>query len=100
MTETVKKPRSTKAKTAAGAESTAKLNGTELNGAAEPTAAAKPRKAAAKKGKLLEMASPAAVSQEQVAQLAHRFWFERGCQHGHHEEDWFRAEQELRGKAS
>ena len=40
------------------------------------------------------------LSREQVAQLAHRFWAERGHQHGHHEEDWYRAEQELRGKAS
>jgi hypothetical protein len=40
------------------------------------------------------------VPHDQVAQLAHRFWAERGHQDGHHEEDWFRAEQELRGKAS
>jgi hypothetical protein len=40
------------------------------------------------------------LSREQVAQLAHRYWIERGHQHGHHEEDWYRAEQELRGKAS
>jgi len=40
------------------------------------------------------------LSHEQVARLAHQFWAERGRQHGHHEEDWFRAEQELRGKAS
>jgi hypothetical protein len=40
------------------------------------------------------------VSQEEVAALAHRFWAERGYQHGRHVEDWFRAEQELRGKAS
>ncbi len=40
------------------------------------------------------------LSREQISQLAHRFWSERGHQHGHHEEDWFRAEQELRGKAS
>jgi hypothetical protein len=40
------------------------------------------------------------LRREQVAQLAHRFWAERGHQHGHHEEDWYRAEQELRGKAS
>jgi len=37
---------------------------------------------------------------DQIAQLAHRYWVERGGQHGRHEEDWFRAEQELRGKAS
>jgi hypothetical protein len=35
-----------------------------------------------------------------VAMLAHRFWAERGRQHGHDAEDWFRAEQELLGKAS
>jgi hypothetical protein len=46
------------------------------------------------------------VRHDQIAQLAHRFWTERGGQHGHHEEDWYRAEQELRaqqelrGKAS
>ncbi len=40
------------------------------------------------------------ISREQIAQLAHRFWTERGGQHGHHEEDWFRAEMELRSKAS
>ena len=41
-----------------------------------------------------------AVSQEQIAELAHRYWAERGHQHGHHEEDWLRAERELLGKAS
>jgi hypothetical protein len=40
------------------------------------------------------------VSYEQVAMLAHRYWIERGRRHGNHQEDWFRAEQELRGKAS
>jgi hypothetical protein len=40
------------------------------------------------------------ASEEQVALLAHRYWAERGHQHGHHVEDWFRAEQELRSKAS
>jgi hypothetical protein len=40
------------------------------------------------------------VSQYDVAILAHRYWKERGHRHGQHEEDWFRAEQELRGKAS
>ena len=36
------------------------------------------------------------VPHDQVAQLAHRFWNERGRAHGHHEEDWYRAEQALR----
>jgi hypothetical protein len=40
------------------------------------------------------------VSHDDVARLAHRFWKERGHKHGHHEEDWFRAEQVLSGKAS
>ncbi|HEY1803609.1 MAG TPA: DUF2934 domain-containing protein [Terracidiphilus sp.] len=40
------------------------------------------------------------VPHDQVAQLAHRFWNERGRAHGHHEEDWLRAEQELRHRAS
>ena len=40
-------------------------------------------------------------SHDQVAQLAHRYWNEGGQQHGHHVEDWLRAEHELlRGKAS
>ena len=40
------------------------------------------------------------ASHDQIAMLAHKYWAERGRQHGHHEEDWYRAEQELRGKAS
>jgi len=67
---------------------------------AAPKAAAKPRKAAAKKKTAPANVAPISISHEQTAQLAHRFWAERGHQHGHHEEDWFRAEQELRGKAS
>jgi Protein of unknown function (DUF2934) len=90
-------------------------------------APAKPRKTASKKTttptNLTEMPSPASAaaaapstngangaahsnlttmkpSHEQVAMLAHRFWAERGHQHGHHVEDWIRAEHELRGKAS
>jgi hypothetical protein len=44
--------------------------------------------------------SPAEPSPEQIARLAHRFWKERGGHHGAHEQDWFRAERELRGMAS
>ena len=105
MTEIVKKPegaksRSTaKAKPAAQAANTVKLNATQTNGAAAGKAA-KPRKAASGKNNVVVMAAPAVLPHEQVAQLAHRFWFERGCEHGHDAEDWFRAEQELRGMAS
>jgi hypothetical protein len=40
------------------------------------------------------------IRAEEIAQLAHRLWNERGRQHGQDAEDWFRAEQLLRGKAS
>jgi hypothetical protein len=69
-------------------------------------APAKPRKSAAKKtttpenGAVLSNVTEMKLSHEQVAQLAHRYWAERGRQHGHDAEDWFRAEQELRGLAS
>jgi Protein of unknown function (DUF2934) len=87
MTETVKKTtaKTTKAKT--------------------PKASSKPRKAAAAvetratgkaDGNVTEMPIP----RERVAELARKFWAERGYTDGHHEEDWYRAERELRGKAS
>ena len=58
----------------------------------------KTKAALRKKAATSKMVDPN-VSREQVAKLAHRFWAERGHQDGHHEEDWFRAEQELLGKA-
>ena len=77
---------------------------------AAPKAAAKPRKSAetqstgknssAKKPVASAKANGSSISHDQVALLAHRFFEERGHKHGHHEEDWFRAEQELRAKAS
>ncbi|HTX41350.1 MAG TPA: DUF2934 domain-containing protein [Acidobacteriaceae bacterium] len=73
-------------------------------------APAAPRKAAAKKQSTEPKAAPAelrsvpaqsrSVSHDDIRQLAHRFWAERGHPHGQPEVDWFRAEQELRGKAS
>jgi len=79
----------------------------------KPKAAAKPRKASAQKNVLasvtsidinrepsLAPVSPTRISTEQIAKLAHQYWLARGCQHGHDAEDWFRAEKELRGKAS
>lgn len=44
--------------------------------------------------------APKSVSHQQVAELAHRFWDERGRVHGHDADDWFRAEKLLRGKDS
>ena len=63
-------------------------------------APAKPRKTAAKK----EMAPVAPhltmPSHEEIQKLAANYWAQRGFQDGYAEQDWFRAEQELRQKAS
>jgi hypothetical protein len=40
------------------------------------------------------------VPREEIAVLAHQLWNDRGRQHGRDAEDWFRAEELLRGKAS
>lgn len=40
------------------------------------------------------------VQDEEIARLAYSYWKERGCQGGSPEEDWFRAEQELRSRRS
>ncbi len=61
---------------------------------------AKPRKTTAKKETIGKNTASTTASPEEVAKLAHRFWAERGRQHGRDAEDWFRAEQELLGKAS
>lgn len=36
------------------------------------------------------------VTNEEIAALAHLYFLERGGHHGSHEEDWLRAERELR----
>jgi len=60
----------------------------------------KPRRTTAKRRDVSTNPNRVTFSHEEVAQLAHRHWTERGHLHGQAEEDWFRAEQELRGKAS
>ncbi|HUB00494.1 MAG TPA: DUF2934 domain-containing protein [Terracidiphilus sp.] len=98
MEETVaKKPRSTRAKSGAEPRSAAKVNSAATNGTAK---AVQPRKPATRKAKVLEMAAPFVVTHDQVAELAFQYWKERGYTHGHHEEDWRRAEEMLRAKAS
>lgn len=39
----------------------------------------------------------AKVSDEQIRERAYQLYLERGRQHGSHEDDWYRAESELRG---
>ncbi|HEX4007395.1 MAG TPA: DUF2934 domain-containing protein [Acidobacteriaceae bacterium] len=67
-------------------------------------APAKPRKTTAKSApktnEAVVQAHAPAPSHDQIRQLAHKYWAERGHQNGHPELDWLRAEQELRGKAS
>jgi Protein of unknown function (DUF2934) len=80
-----------------------KMAETVKKASSKPKAPAKPRTTASKKA--AENGAPSKVteikySHDQVAQLAHRYWAERGQKDGHHLEDWFRAEQELRAKAS
>lgn len=75
--------------------------------ASTPKAAAKTRKPATKStvhakgnGTSAPNGNGTLVSHDQVAQLAHHFFVERGCEHGHDAEDWRRAEQEIRARAS
>lgn len=35
---------------------------------------------------------------DEIARLAHSYWEARGCQGGSADEDWLRAEQELRAR--
>lgn len=54
---------------------------------------AKRRKPAAKKQE--QVAAPA-PSREDIARLAEKYWAERGWPEGSPEQDWLRAEKELR----
>lgn len=40
--------------------------------------------------------SSAAPSRDEIARLAYLYWLDRGCRNGSPEDDWFRAEHELR----
>ena len=72
---------------------------------AAPKAAAKTKVKAAAKAKAVEtktvdIAASRTPSYAEIAQLAERYWAERGWQDGYAEQDWLRAEQELLGMAS
>jgi hypothetical protein len=41
-----------------------------------------------------------AVKEVEIAQLAYSYWESRGCQNGSSQEDWLRAEQELKARAA
>jgi hypothetical protein len=57
---------------------------------------AKRRKPAAKKQATVAPAATAQPTRDEIARLAEKFWMERGQQDGSAEQDWLRAEQELR----
>jgi Protein of unknown function (DUF2934) len=64
-------------------------------------APAKPKKATKKTETAVEgIKVVPAPSPEEIAALARKYWAERGWQDGYAEQDWLRAEHELRGKAS
>jgi hypothetical protein len=65
----------------------------------KPATPRRPRRSAAEPAAAvaLETAAPAP---EQIAHLAYFYWEARGYQGGSPEEDWLRAEQELRAQAS
>lgn len=63
-------------------------------------APAKPRKTAKKKETVVEEIRMAAPSRAEIEALARKYWAERGWTDGYAEQDWLRAEQDLRGMAS
>jgi hypothetical protein len=67
---------------------------------AAPKVAAKTTVKAAPKTKAVDVAASRTPTYAEIAQLAERYWAERGWQDGHAEQDWLRAEQELLGVAS
>lgn len=44
------------------------------------------------------VARPVSADAEAIARLAYSYWLERGCQGGNQEEDWLRAEAELKAR--
>lgn len=75
----------------------------KAKGTAAPQKVGKAKATAAVNGKAKPKAGVVktkAVTHEEIERLAYRFWAERGHQLGEPETDWFRAEQELRGRAS
>jgi hypothetical protein len=64
-------------------------------------APAKPRKTAAKKATPVAVAvQPILPSHEEIQHLARHYWAQRGFQDGYAEQDWLRAEHDLRQRAS
>jgi hypothetical protein len=63
-------------------------------------APAKPRKTATKNKAAAEAPKGTMPSREEVERLARQYWASRGYKDGYAEQDWLRAENELRKMAS
>jgi len=63
-------------------------------------ASAKPTQTSTRKKIVAAAAKPATPSHEEIKRLAEKYWAARGFPDGSAEQDWLRAEQELRQKAS
>ena len=71
---------------------------------ASTSASKTPAKTPAKKSAAApEPAKPASEkkepSHEEIGKLAHQYWKDRGHHHGSHEDDWHRAERELKSRS-
>jgi hydroxyethylthiazole kinase-like sugar kinase family protein len=62
---------------------------------AKPRATPVAKKTTAKKQTVAEKVKATTPNHEEIAELARRYWAERGHQDGQAEQDWLRAEQEL-----
>lgn len=48
----------------------------------------------------LQEAAKSPIIADAIEELAYRYWLERGCPYGSPEDDWYRAERELRALAA
>lgn len=96
--EDEKKPRKAPAKKAVAPKKTVAPK------AAKAVAPKAPKKATAKSANgsneiaAATLDSKVSPTHAQIAERAYRYFLERGREHGFHEDDWFRAEQELQSK--
>ena len=96
MAETVRKPKSTAKNTAKSRKKAAATDGAGVTNASTAPSNVTEITDHGRKKPVTDLQ----VNHDQVANLAHRFFAERGYAHGHHLEDWYRAEQEIRKRAS
>ena len=84
-------------KKVSGANGDAGTNGATAAAIKTPTSALQSSSAAENRAAQTETARP---SEDQIRRRAYELYVQRGGTHGRHMDDWFRAESELRGRAS